>query len=569
MSFDNSKVIATKGFLIGAADAIRRKLGTSDTITLPNFESAIDSIPSGGGEPYIPKKQLISEFDFTSYTPWKDIVKNASLGTLMHYGTTTQGVGVEFTARGHRIRTGTIFDFCSVYEMEVEFGAFNKSYDINTGNNFLLCFSRNNYTAMLCFRNYNSETGLGDWWIHDQKNNNIYLDDIHDPYYFENKKLTILFGAKLVNSEMVLDLNKIYYYVNGVQLNSVGAVLPGDVDASVGVVHLGDRSSSTFQGAVYKGFKMWQWKHDLDDTDDIIQPITITANGTYTADGNTVAGYSPITVNIHEVLESEFDLLHSGSTLGFLDIVKHISLPTDAYSGFNNGYITDRNVNVPMHTPNYGDVKRIVVKTGEFDRSAEPSEEWLNLMRLNTSDWHFNLTYNTSGDYWRVSDVTGATIDIPASTLPKYAFEDTTFEIIFGAKYINGELYRGIKTNGVVTENYTNRLYVYLNDNLVMENQYQEIYPTIRVGGGNGWTGAKFENAKIYNVLDCYDKYYETPVSLMSASPSEIKSSSETESIDEKSIDESIKEDEKSIEEEKADDIKEILDDENNFETKK
>jgi len=38
---------------------------------------------------------------------------------------------------------------------------------------------------------------------------------------------------------------------------------------------------------------------------------------------------------------------------------------------------------------------------------------------------------------------------------------------------------------------------------------------------------------------------------------------------EQKSIDESIKEDEKSIEEEKADDIKEILDDENNFETKK
>ena len=54
MSFDNSKVIATKGYLINSADAIRRKLGTSDTITLPNFESAIDSIPSGGGSVYTP-----------------------------------------------------------------------------------------------------------------------------------------------------------------------------------------------------------------------------------------------------------------------------------------------------------------------------------------------------------------------------------------------------------------------------------------------------------------------------------------------------------------------------------
>ena len=250
------------------------------------------------------------------------------------------------------------------------------------------------------------------------------------------------------------------------------------------------------------------------------EPITVTAlnvteNGSYNAGEN--AAYNPVTVNVpsqmpSEYLESEFDLLHSNSTVGYNDLVKNVYLPTDFYTNFANGYITGRNCVVFMQKPNYGDIKRIVVKTGKFDRSIEPNDEWLNLMRLSDVDWHFNLCFSTSGDYWRVSDATGATIDIPASTLPKYAFEDTTFEIIYGAKYINGELYKGIKANGVVTENYTNRLYVYLNGNLVMENPYQEIYLSIRVGGGNGWIGAKFENIKVYTVTDCYNRFYESEV---------------------------------------------------------
>lgn len=569
MSFDNSKVIATKGFLIGAADAIRRKLGTSDTITLPNFESAIDSIPSGGGEPYIPREQIMCNFDFTSNTPYYDSVRQSSVQT--HSGVIASSDGIELTTINAYIPIYKGLSKGESYKIELEFGNYNIDTSSVADASAILNFSTvnpQNENGSICWRKNVSAwacyTSIG--WMNFPSSYGIDA--------FKNKKIIVLYNCRYIDGEIVKvsesDLGD-YHIINIYDENMnyiIGAIRPNN-NAYVQAIGIGASNGYSCKGMVVKSLKVYNLNLYTNPSQSIIQPITITENGTYTANGNTVAGYSPITVNIHEVLESEFDLLHSGSTQGFLDIVKNVSLPTDAYSGFNNGYITDRNVNVPMNKPNYGDIKRVVVKTGEFDRSAEPSEEWLNLMRLNTNDWHFNLTYNTSGDYWRVSDATGATIDIPASTLPKYAFEDTTFEIIFGAKYINGELYRGIKTNGVVTENYTNRLYVYLNDNLVMENQYQEIYPTIRVGGGNGWTGALFENVKIYNVLDCYDKYYETPVSLMSASPSEIKSSSETESIDEKSIDESIKEDEKSIEEEKADDIKEILDDENNFETKK
>lgn len=245
-----------------------------------------------------------------------------------------------------------------------------------------------------------------------------------------------------------------------------------------------------------------------------VEPLSITENGTYTAGEN--AAYNPVTVNVasqmpSEYLESEYDLLHSNSTDGFPDLIKNWKIPTDRYSNFANGYITGRNCSVNMQYINFGDIKRIVVKTGEFNRNIEPNEEWLNLMRLSDGDWHFNLTFNTDGNYWRVSDSAGGMIDIPASTLPKYAFDNTTFEIIYGAKYIDNTLYCGKKINGEISEDYRDTLSVYLNGELVMSNP-EKIFSCLRVGGGNGWIGAKFENVKVYTITDCYNRYYESEV---------------------------------------------------------
>lgn len=243
-----------------------------------------------------------------------------------------------------------------------------------------------------------------------------------------------------------------------------------------------------------------------------LQSITIMENGTIEAPEGVA--YNEVVVNVppslpSEYLESEYDLLHSNSTNGFPDLVKNWKIPTDRYVDFANGYITERNCTVNMQYINFGDIKRIVVKTGEFDRSIEPDEEWLNLMRLSDSDWHFNLCFNTDGDYWRVNDSAGGIIDIPSSTLPKYSFENTTFEIIYGAKYINDTLYCGKKVNGEISEDYRDSLSVYLNGNLVMSNP-EKIFSCLRVGGGNGWIGAKFENVKVYTITNCYNKYYES-----------------------------------------------------------
>lgn len=255
MSFDNSKVIATKGYLIGAADAIRRKLGTSDTITLPNFESAIDSIPSGGE----PSKVLISEFDFKGSAPYYDKVKCVEITTLMRGLSYTRGTGITVTARGNKLRTGTNFDYAGIYEMEIKFGTFDRTTALTNGHNMLLKVGRNSGKLMLNYY-YNSSTDTGKWWLHDQSGNNIYLDyGENDPYYFENKTLIMTYGAKYVDGVLVRDQGKGYFYVNDVQLNSTGASLTGDEDSQVQVVFLCDSGNNAFVGAVYESLKIWQY----------------------------------------------------------------------------------------------------------------------------------------------------------------------------------------------------------------------------------------------------------------------------------------------------------------------
>lgn len=518
--------------LTGIANAIRTK--NPDVTGLVNPADMRQDILdiSGGGEPYIPMKQLISEFNFKTatpyYAPYYDIVKEINLATNMRGMSAIQGTGLMCNASGAKLRTGTNFDYAGIYEIEIPFGTFDRTTAVRNGNNFILGIGRSTYALMLCYQ-YNSSTDTGKWWIHDQTGANVYLDyGDDDPYFFENKTLHLFYGAKIVNGEIVRDAGRGYFYVNGVQLNSVGAYLTGDIDNGVQVFILGDnRGSGGFIGAVYESLKIWEYRYNLDDTDDIIQPITITANGTYTANGNTVAGYSPITVNVHEVLESEFDLLHCNSTDGYPDLVKDVYIPTNNYRGFANGYLTDRNGSVRMNVANTGDIKRFVIKMGTFDRSQEPSATWLSLLSFGYDTNIWCLYYDTEDDKWLLRDAGGQTDYLSGNDLPKYALENATVEVIFGARYINGTLYRGKKVNGAITESYKENvtMYIHATNNQEYVIEYTGIMSdgfTCRIGRGyDDWVGAKFENAKIYNVLDCYDKYYEEPVSLMSASPSE------------------------------------------------
>lgn len=252
--------------------------------------------------------------------------------------------------------------------------------------------------------------------------------------------------------------------------------------------------------------------------------ISITANGTYTP-SIPYDGYDSINVDVpptlpSEYLESEFDTEHSNSTIGFLDIVKNVKLPTNRYSNFSNGYLTGYGGYVTMNLANCGDVKKVIYEMGAFDRSIEPQQQYLGLFSFAYDTGGLVLYYDNNDDRWLVRDSGGVTQYISGTDLPKYSLENATIEVIYGAKYINGELYRGIKTNGAITADYRQNVTMYIHAQ--NEQEYVIEYSaelsadrpdymfTTRIGtGGSAWLGALFKNVKIYNVLNCYDKYKE------------------------------------------------------------
>ena len=253
-----------------------------------------------------------------------------------------------------------------------------------------------------------------------------------------------------------------------------------------------------------------------------LEEITITENGEYTPTSPNV-GFSKATVNVppslpNEYLESEWDLLHCNSSVGFYNSVKNVYL-TGGFRGFENGYLSENNDYVNLAYSNYGDVKRFVVEMGAFDRTQEPSQQYFGLFSLVSGEQTCVLYYDNNNDRWLISE-SPSDVYISGADLPKYALENATVEIVYGAKYIDGTLYRGKKLNNVISEDYSQYITMYIhaenNQEYIIDynkdttaHSMGEMF-TARIGTtGSVWTGALFKNAKIYNVLDCYDKYYE------------------------------------------------------------
>lgn len=246
--------------------------------------------------------------------------------------------------------------------------------------------------------------------------------------------------------------------------------------------------------------------------------LEVTQNGTYLPEA-PFEGFSGAVVNVqslpNEYIESQFDLLHSNSVNGFIDMIKKITLATNKYNQFGDGSITGRNGRVMMGYTNQGDIKRCVIKMGTFDRTVETQDQYQTLFKLISGNNHYTIRWDNTNERWHISDASGSPIYISGDDLPKYSFENANVEIVFGAKYIDNELYRGIKENNVITSNFQNQIRVYINGTLAIETGETFTGDTTnyicewQIGGGNSWVGASFEECKIYNVLNCYDKYKE------------------------------------------------------------
>ena len=117
-----SKVIVTESKLTAIANAIRSKLGVQTEYALDDMPNAIASI-SGGGT--LPDEQLVSHYDFTSNTPFYDIVRDRTATGDEKYGTltTTEGVGLTLSAASCGIRTQYGLNWGEQFKIEFELGA--------------------------------------------------------------------------------------------------------------------------------------------------------------------------------------------------------------------------------------------------------------------------------------------------------------------------------------------------------------------------------------------------------------------------------------------------------------
>lgn len=248
-----------------------------------------------------------------------------------------------------------------------------------------------------------------------------------------------------------------------------------------------------------------------------ITPLTVRENGSYDAGEN--AAYNPVTVNVppvlpSQILESDWNILGATTTNGCWNTLTSTKLATNNFAGFNLGYITSRSAKALLDLFTPGTIKRVVIKTGEFDRTQETIDNAQQLFRLITESSHFTMRWLNDTERWQISDQSGSQVYVDGTILPKYSFDNTTFEIIYGARYINGELYRGIKEGENITANYNSKFAVYINGVEVATNEVvvadgSSHIARIQLAAQNAWVGAKFENVKVYNVTDCYDKFYD------------------------------------------------------------
>lgn len=248
MSFDNSKVIATKGYLIGAADAIRRKLESQNTITLPNFESAIDSIETGGNygtlnvtqngtftptSPYdaydevvvnvpIPSVRVVSEYDFTTESLEDKIRPNIYAQTNGGDVPTTNGILIDHNFDG--VYPNYSFQQLKDYIIEVSIGNWSIQPPTSTFNRRLLGLTYKTYTGSASTNGlsagyypilyYDRTLDAPKWTVNNET----------DEDYFANKTVFI----KLVNYyddvEQKIQI-KVYYSEDGETYTDTGIVM--------------------------------------------------------------------------------------------------------------------------------------------------------------------------------------------------------------------------------------------------------------------------------------------------------------------------------------------------------
>lgn len=244
---------------------------------------------------------------------------------------------------------------------------------------------------------------------------------------------------------------------------------------------------------------------------DIVKPITITENGTYTPDNFDVFGYGPVIVNIDGAnikLISQFDFTGESPNL---DMVKNIILPSGMRLGMLGGTINSQNSYKFLgNYLNVGTVAKIEIKMGTFDRSIETENEYNTLFSLIKKSYKGSLWWDNTNNIWTIGS------QAISNLTDKHYFENKTITIYFGARMIDGELYR--EYNGI---SYQNKFNIWADNTEIVEATEEadssSLIKTaiIQIGTREAdetpeaywgaFVGAVFESVKIWQIFNKYE----------------------------------------------------------------
>ena len=358
--------------LTDIADAIRTKNpDISGLIDPSDMKANILSIPSGSGEPYFPKESLISEFDFIyDYENNKNItydkVKDDTLvGNFLVSNMQLTANGL--LNLGGRFNTGIVPDNDIPLKIVIKFGTFDRSYSLDEYNFIVnFCWDTPDSRANIIWRDEEDRYGLGG-----DINGNPVRYENSDPYFFENKTVIFLWNCILRNGQIT-------QYDNGQKVKNHLSIYLEDGTILSEAPYLSYYNKDYFpsltlgadgyqyRGAVYEDVKVYALNLEVDPSQDIIQPLNITQNGTYEANGTTIAGYSPINVNVScsEInIVSELPSTLVDDALYLIPSDYHLVPPIPSNLGYSKICIT---ANLDDVIPNYEKVTEFYLMAADI-----------------------------------------------------------------------------------------------------------------------------------------------------------------------------------------------------------
>ena len=358
--------------LTGIANAIRTKNPDVTGLVDPvDMAQDILDISGGGGEPYIPDERLLMHTDFTQsnidiQTGIQEYSGNCT------YDSTNKYLYMNYNDHRGYANFNYILnqDVNYNYKLEIELGDVTEGTRATDKYLFALYSNPNSQSGAELRLYWNNTSSC--WALHHSSGRDTYSTET-DVHCFDNVKTTLTFEKR--SGSTTYDI-----YIQSPNFNNGTKKLLHDISGNwmTRYLRIGAQGSNNgFENIVVKSVKSTQIV--LNPSQSIVEPITITANGTYTADGNTYIGFNPVVVNVPERSLYKWDFTKS-SNKNIDEVRGYTGNISGATSLSSNGIATDGMTRFdPLVTPNdvfiNGFKTRFKVKFGEFYSSSHSSGE--------------------------------------------------------------------------------------------------------------------------------------------------------------------------------------------------